>query len=152
MHMDIRKIMELIPHRFPFLLVDKVISTNQDQNIHAIKNVSINEAFFCGHFPHYPVMPGVLIIEALAQASVLLVISNMQKEEYEHKIFFFASIENARFLKQVLPGDVLNLYAEKIASRSNLWKMKCHAIVGDVKVADATISAVAVDNNNNKTE
>lgn len=143
--MDIRKIMGLIPHRFPFLLVDRVISTVGSESIHAVKNVSMNEEFFSGHFPHYPIMPGVLIIEALAQASVLLVIGSMKKEEYENKIFFFASIESVRFIKQVVPGDVLHLYAEKIRARSNLWKMKCHAMVDGEKVTDAVISAVVVD-------
>ncbi len=137
--------MGLIPHRFPFLLVDKVVDVVKDQTIHAIKNVTINEDFFNGHFPDYPVMPGVLIIEALAQASVLLVASGMNKEEYASKMFFFGSIENARFSKQVIPGDVLELHAEKLRARSNLWKMKCHAIVAGTKVTEATISAIVVE-------
>jgi 3-hydroxyacyl-[acyl-carrier-protein] dehydratase len=144
MELDIKKIMDLIPHRYPFLLVDRVLSTEGDQKIHAIKNVSMNENFFNGHFPQQPIMPGVLMIEAMAQAAVLLVVSNMSKEEYENKIFYFASIENAHFVKPVVPGDVLHLHVEKVKAKLNIWKMHGVAKVDGNKVADATISAVVV--------
>ena len=139
--MDIQRIKDILPHRYPFLLVDKVISI-EEKKIHAIKNVTINEEFFMGHFPERPVMPGVLIIEAMAQTSVLLVADKLDPNFLKEHIFFFGSIENARFLKPVLPGDTLHLYIEELQARSNIWKMKGEAFVDNKKVSEAKLSAV----------
>ena len=142
--MDVRQIMGFLPHRYPFLLVDRVIKIEGEEEIHAVKNVTMNEEFFNGHFPGRPVMPGVLIIEALAQAAVLLVVNRLGKEVLEQKEFFFSSIENARFRKVVQPGDILNLHVRKLQSRSNPWKMQGDAIVNEEKVAEAVVSAMSV--------
>ena len=106
---DIRKILDTLPHRYPFILVDKVISLVPNEKITAIKNVTINEEFFVGHFPNYPVMPGVLIIEALAQTAGILSFKSMNETADDNTLYFFVGIDNCRFKKPVVPGDVLNL-------------------------------------------
>ncbi len=142
--MDIRKIMDLLPHRFPFLLVDRVIEFKEDEYIVAIKNVTINEPYFQGHFPDYPVMPGVLIVEALAQTGGLLVINSIQ-EIPGNKIFLFSGIEKVRFRRPVYPGDQLRLKAYYIRHKMNIWKMKAEAWVGDVLTTDGILTAALVD-------
>ena len=107
--LDIRNILDTLPHRYPFILVDKVISLVPNETITAIKNVTINEEFFVGHFPNYPVMPGVLIIEALAQTAGILSFKSMNKTADDDTLYFFVGIDNCRFKKPVVPGDVLNL-------------------------------------------
>ena len=107
--LDIRKILDTLPHRYPFILVDKVISLVPNETITAIKNVTINEEFFQGHFPNYPVMPGVLIIESLAQTAGILSFKSMNKTADDDTLYFFVGIDNCRFKKPVVPGDVLNL-------------------------------------------
>lgn len=143
-HINIEQIMKIIPHRYPFLLIDKMIEMNHDQGAVAVKNVTINEDFFNGHFPGKPIMPGVLIIEAMAQASAVFVILSM-KVATEGKLVYFMSIDEAHFRKPVIPGDSLYLHIEKRRSRGNVWKMKGEARVNGVRVADAIFSAMVVD-------
>lgn len=140
---DIAGIMQAIPHRYPFLLIDKVIDVEKGVKAIGIKNVTMNENFFQGHFPAKPVMPGVLIVEAMAQTAGVIVVDSMG-EEGQGKLVYFMSIESAKFRKPVGPGDVLQLRCEAIASRKNVWKFACEAFVDDAKVAEATISAMIV--------
>jgi 3-hydroxyacyl-[acyl-carrier-protein] dehydratase len=134
--LDINRILKLLPHRYPILLVDRVLELDPRIRIKALKNVSVNEPFFQGHFPEYPVMPGVLILEALAQASALLAFS---EEKDEDSLYFFAGIDNARFKKPVIPGDQLILNAEVERYKSGIWKFKAFAMVGDDIVCQADL-------------
>ncbi|WP_089964861.1 3-hydroxyacyl-ACP dehydratase FabZ [Lihuaxuella thermophila] len=136
MELDIKQIQETIPHRYPFLLVDKITEFESGKRAVGIKNVTINEPFFQGHFPGYPVMPGVLIIEALAQVGAFVVLS---KEENKGKLAFFAGIDNVRFREQVKPGDVLTLEVEMLRLRANIGKGKGVAKVGDKVVAEGEL-------------
>jgi 3-hydroxyacyl-[acyl-carrier-protein] dehydratase len=140
---DIAGIMQAIPHRYPFLLIDKLIDLEKGVKATGIKNVTINENFFQGHFPSKPVMPGVLIIEAMAQTAGVIVVDSMG-EQGQGKLVYFMSIESAKFRKPVVPGDVLQLRCVAIASRKNVWKFACVAYVENTKVAEATISAMIV--------
>lgn len=142
--MKIEKIMELLPHRYPFLLVDRIISMDPGKEAVAIKNVSINEIFFLGHFPDKPVMPGVLLIESMAQAAVILVASDLNYD-ISNKLVYLMSIENAHFRKPVVPGDTVYLHVKKDFARSSKWKISAEAKVDNVKVADACFSAILVD-------
>ena len=137
---DITRIKELIPHRYPFLLIDKVIDIVPAESATGVKNVTVNEPFFGGHFPDHPVMPGVLIVEAMAQTCAALVAESNQ--ESEGKIVYFTSIEEAKFRKPVLPGDVLHLKVAKLQNRKSLWKFKCVAEDEGKAVTEATISAM----------
>lgn len=137
---DINRIKELIPHRYPFLLIDKVKDIVVGESATGIKNVTVNEPFFEGHFPGHPVMPGVLIVEAMAQTCAALVAES--NNDSEGKIVYFTSIEEAKFRKPVIPGDVLHLKVEKLQNRRNLWKFKCVAEVEGKNVTEATISAM----------
>ncbi|MCH2037885.1 MAG: 3-hydroxyacyl-ACP dehydratase FabZ [Rickettsiales bacterium] len=141
---DTQEILSMIPHRYPIMLVDRVTEIEEGERIVALKNVTYNESFFQGHFPGKPVMPGVLIIEALAQASAVLVVRTM-KEETEDKIVYFMSIDDARFRKPVVPGDSLYLHLSKIKNRGNIWKFSGEAKVEGKKVAEAVITAMIVD-------
>lgn len=141
---DIERIMQMIPHRYPFLLVDKVINIVKDESAVGIKNVTVNEPFFVGHFPTKPIMPGVLIIESMAQTSALLVVETLGKAT-EGKLVYFMSVDEARFRKPVLPGDVLEIHVQKIKSRGNVWKFICEAHTANGKAAEAIISAMIVD-------
>lgn len=132
--MDIKEIMEIIPHRYPFLLIDKVIEIVEGKKIVAIKNVTMNEYFFQGHFPVEPVMPGVLIIEAMAQAGACAILSI---EEYKGKIAYFGAINNAKFRDKVVPGDTLRLEVELVKLKKVAGIGKGIAYVGDKKVAEA---------------
>ena len=140
----IERIMEMIPHRYPFLLIDKIIELQLGEYAVGVKNVTINEQHFIGHFPGKPVMPGVLIIEAMAQTSAVLVVQTLGKEA-EGKLVYFMSIEEAKFRKPVVPGDSLHIRVVKEQSRRNVWKFACTATVDGVKAAEATISAMIVD-------
>ncbi len=141
MPIDINRIMEMIPHRYPILLVDRVVEMVDGESAHALKNVTMNEPHFMGHFPQYPVMPGVLIVEALAQTAAIVVVEAMG-EEAEGKTVLFMSIDNAKFRKQVVPGDVLHLYVEKVQSRGPVWKFKGRGEVDGVVVAEASFAAM----------
>jgi 3-hydroxyacyl-[acyl-carrier-protein] dehydratase len=135
-NLDINKILKLLPHRYPILLVDRVLELDPRVRIKALKNVSVNEPYFQGHFPDYPVMPGVLILESLAQTSALLAFS---EEKDDDSLYFFAGIDHARFKKPVIPGDQLILNAEVDRYKSGIWKFKAHATVGDDIVCQAEL-------------
>ena len=143
----IEDIVAMIPHRYPFLLIDRVISIDPGIGAVALKNVTINENFFIGHFPTKPVMPGVLIVEAMAQAAAVFLIKESGCE-MKDKLIYFTSIDNAKFRKPVVPGDSMYLHLSKIQSRGTLWKMSGEARVDGKIVAESTFSAMLVDNKN----
>ncbi len=142
--MDIARIMELIPHRYPFLMIDRMENVVTGSRATGIKNVSVNEWFFQGHFPDHKVMPGVLIIEAMAQTSAALVVHTLG-EASEGNLVYFMSIDNARFRKPVHPGDRLHVDVEKQRSRRNVWKFDGRATVEGVLVAEASYTAMILD-------
>jgi len=121
---DIHQILKLLPHRYPILLVDRVLEIEQGQRIKAIKNVSINEPYFLGHFPHRPVMPGVLMLEAMAQAAAILSFDSMGKALDDNSVYYFAGIDAARFKRPVEPGDQLVMDVELVRSRAGIFKFK----------------------------
>ncbi|MBI4190565.1 MAG: 3-hydroxyacyl-ACP dehydratase FabZ [Betaproteobacteria bacterium] len=137
--MDIHQILEYLPHRYPFLLVDRVVSCEPGKRIVAVKNVTINEPFFAGHFPHHPVMPGVLIIEALAQAAAILTFSAHNHKADDTLVYYFVGIDKARFKKPVIPGDVLELNAEIKRFARGIWWFSAHARVADQVVTEAEL-------------
>ncbi|WP_019995191.1 3-hydroxyacyl-ACP dehydratase FabZ [Aureimonas ureilytica] len=139
---DILKIMQLLPHRYPFLLVDRIIEIDGDRKAIGIKNVTASEPHFQGHFPHYPVMPGVLIIEGMAQTAGA--ICQLATGGNANSIVYFMTIDNAKFRKPVVPGDTLQYHVTQTKKRGNIWKFDCVATVSDQKVAEATISAMLV--------
>ena len=136
-HLDINAIMLRLPHRYPFLLVDRVLEYTSGQNIRALKNVTYNEPFFMGHFPGRPLMPGVIIIEALAQAAGILCFVTANVIPDEETRFYFVGIDDARFRKPVVPGDQLVLTARLERSMRGIWKFSTAALVGDKEVAHA---------------
>ncbi|TCS64164.1 3-hydroxyacyl-ACP dehydratase FabZ [Varunaivibrio sulfuroxidans] len=142
---DIVRIMEMIPHRYPFLMIDRVVDITPDVGATGVKNVTINEPFFQGHFPGHPVMPGVLMIEAMAQTAAVVVVRTMGKGA-EGKLVYFMSVDQARFRKPVTPGDTVRFVVEKKRQRANVWKFQGNAFVGDVLVAEAVFAAMIVDN------
>jgi 3-hydroxyacyl-[acyl-carrier-protein] dehydratase len=142
--LDIQQIMDMLPHRYPFLLVDRVVEFEAGKRILAYKNVSINEPFFQGHFPSQPIMPGVLIMEALAQAGGIFVIKSLDVPTAD-KLFLFTGIESAKFRRQVVPGDRLMLDAVVLRHKLNIWKMQGKATVDGVLVAEGIFSAAVVD-------
>jgi 3-hydroxyacyl-[acyl-carrier-protein] dehydratase len=144
MTLDIRQIMEALPHRYPFLLLDRIVSMDKGKHIVAIKNVTINENFFNGHFPGFPVMPGVLIVEAMAQAGGILALQDLGGELGEKKIFFM-SIEKARFRQPVVPGDQLRIEVSVQRRRSTIWKMTGKTYVQDKLVTDAVLQAMITE-------
>ena len=141
---DIERLMELIPHRYPFLMIDRVEEIIPGESCIGVKNVTIGEPYFQGHFPVRPVMPGVLIIEALAQTAAALVVETLGKAAMG-KLVYFMAIENARFRQPVVPGDVLRLYVTKLRSRGPVWKFGGEAKVGETVVAEATYTAMIMD-------
>ena len=140
--MDINQILDHLPHRYPFVLVDKVLSYNLGKHIDAIKNVTINEPFFPGHFPHYPVMPGVLVVEALAQAAAILSFKTINDKPNDHSVYYFVGIDKARFKKPVIPGDQLKLNVSIERTIKGIWKYKGIAMVEDEIAAEAEIMCV----------
>lgn len=142
MSIDINGILQHIPHRYPFLLVDRVLEVESGKRIKALKNVTINEEFFNGHFPKYPVMPGVLIIEALAQAAGILSFCSSETPPDENTLYFFAGIDNARFKRQVVPGDQLILAVELVKTARGVWKFQAKAYVDDTLAAEADLTCV----------
>lgn len=142
---NIDRILKSLPHRYPLLLVDRIISIEKNKKIVAVKNVTFNEPHFTGHFPNHPIMPGVLIIEAMAQAGALIVTADPDFNP-EEKLVYFMSIDNAKFRKPVIPGDVLELHIEVVQNRGNVWKLSGVGIVNGSKVAEAQLSAMLVDN------
>lgn len=141
---DINRIMQMIPHRYPFLMVDKVVNLIPNESAIGIKNVTINEPFFQGHFPQRPVMPGVLIIEAMAQTAAVLVVETLGPSA-EGKLVYFMSVDSARFRKPVGPGDTLAIHVYKERSRGNVWKFRGEAKVGETLMAEATYAAMILD-------
>jgi 3-hydroxyacyl-[acyl-carrier-protein] dehydratase len=142
--LDILDIMRMLPHRYPLLMIDRVIDIHTGESATGIKNVSINEHYFAGHFPTKPVMPGVLIIEAMAQTAAVVVIHSMGGSA-EGKLVYFMSIDEARFRKPVMPGDQLQLRVKKVQSRRNIWKFRGEGYVGDKLCAEAEFTAMIVD-------
>ena len=138
--LDIIEIMAILPHRYPFLLVDKVLEMEQGKRIVAIKNVTMNEPFFQGHFPGHPVMPGVLIIEAMAQVAAIMAYL-ASGSEAEDKVSYFMSIDNARFRKPVKPGDTLRIEIETIFHKRGIWSVAGKTYVGDTLVTEAELKA-----------
>jgi 3-hydroxyacyl-[acyl-carrier-protein] dehydratase len=142
--LDINRIMNILPHRPPFLLVDRVLEMEHGKSIAAIKNVSMNEPFFPGHFPGHPVMPGVLILEALAQAACILAIESSD-ESVRSKVTYFAGIDNVKFRRPVFPGDQLRLEAEVVACKRGIWLFKAFARVDGKLVTEAELKATFAD-------
>lgn len=138
--LDILGLMRLLPHRYPFLLVDRIIEIDGDNSAIGIKNVTANEPHFQGHFPEQPVMPGVLIIEAMAQTAGAICIRSTGEDR--PSLVYFMTIDNAKFRRPVVPGDCLEIHVRKLKQRGNIWRFACEAIVGDTKVAEAEISAM----------
>jgi 3-hydroxyacyl-[acyl-carrier-protein] dehydratase len=141
---DIQQIMRDIPHRYPFLLLDRVVDLVANQSAVGVKNVSVNEPFFAGHFPNHPVMPGVLIIESMAQTAAVLVVETLGPEA-AGKVVYFMSIEGAKFRRPVVPGDQLRIHVNKDRNRGNVWKFSAVARVDGVSVAEATYAAMIMD-------
>ena len=145
--MDIHRILECLPHRYPFLLIDRVLSIEPDKQIVALKNVTINEPFFPGHYPHHPVMPGVLMIEAMAQASALLSFKSMGGMQDKDSVYYFAGIDGARFKRPVAPGDQMIIKASLIRSMRGVFKFGATIEVDGQLAAEAelmcTVKSVA---------
>jgi len=138
--MDIHQILKRLPHRYPILLVDRVIALEKGKSIKALKNVTINEPFFQGHFPYRSVMPGVLMLEALAQAAALLAFDAMGKEPSEDLVYYFAGIDNARFKRPVEPGDQLTLDVEMVRMKAGIFKFNCSASVDGTLAVQADLT------------
>ena len=141
---DILSVMQAIPHRYPFLLIDKIVDLVPNVSAIGVKNVSINESFFAGHFPNHPVMPGVLIIESMAQTAAVLVVKTLGPEA-AGKVVYFMSIEGAKFRRPVVPGDQVRIHVVKERNRGNVWKFHAIARVDGTSVAEATYAAMIMD-------
>ena len=141
---DIQRIMSLLPHRYPFLLIDRIVEMDGEHSALGIKNVTINEPFFAGHFPGNPIMPGVLLIEAMAQTAAALVIAHLG-ERKEGNLVYFMSIDKARFRRPVLPGHVVRFPVRLLQKRAPVWRYSAEAQVDGVKFAEAEIGAMLVD-------
>ncbi len=137
---EIGRLLELLPHRYPFLLVDRIVSVDGDDSAVGIKNVTVNEPFFVGHFPNRPIMPGVLIIEGMAQTAGAICIHSMKGQA--PALVYFMTIDNAKFRKPVVPGDTVEYRLNKVQHRGSVWRYSAEAWVKDAKVAEAVISAL----------
>jgi 3-hydroxyacyl-[acyl-carrier-protein] dehydratase len=142
--LDIARILQAIPHRYPFLMIDRVVDLVTNQSAIGIKNVSVNESFFQGHFPNHPVMPGVLIIEAMAQTAAILVVETLGPDA-AGRVVYFMSVEGAKFRRPVIPGDQLRIHCSKQRNRGNVWKFTAVARVDGISVAEATYAAMIMD-------
>ena len=142
---DIQRILEMIPHRYPFVMVDRIIDLTPGESAVGLKNVSMNEPYFLGHFPGHPVMPGVLIVESMAQTAAVLVVQTMGHEA-EGKLVYFMSVDECRFRRPVVPGDQLHVHVARERRRGNVWKFRGEAKVDGQTVAEAVISAMILDN------
>ncbi|HYH22560.1 MAG TPA: 3-hydroxyacyl-ACP dehydratase FabZ [Azospirillum sp.] len=141
---DIMRVMQMIPHRYPMLMIDRVVDVVLGESAVGVKNVTINEPFFAGHFPSRPVMPGVMMIEAMAQTAAVLVVATLGTEA-EGKLVYFMTVDEARFRKPVMPGDTLHIHVTKVRSRGNVWKFKGEAKVGETLCSEAIFSAMILD-------
>lgn len=139
MEMNIYEVMKRIPHRYPFLLIDRVLNCEPDKSITAIKNVSVNEPCFQGHFPDYPVFPGVLVVEAMAQSTAILTFASMAEVSQSDSVFVLAGVDGARFKRQVVPGDVITVTAEILRKTRHVWKFATNASVEGRTVCSAEI-------------
>ncbi len=139
---DIQKLLTLLPHRYPFLLIDRIRDVDGDNSAVGIKNVTMNEPHFTGHFPGRPVMPGVLIVEAMAQTAGAICVANLGDDS--PSLVYFMTIDGAKFRKPVVPGDVLEIHVRKLKQRGTIWRFACEAKVDGQKVAEAEISAMIV--------
>ncbi|MBM3506308.1 MAG: 3-hydroxyacyl-ACP dehydratase FabZ [Alphaproteobacteria bacterium] len=142
---DILQILQMIPHRYPMLMVDRVVEMVPDQSAVGIKNVSINEPHFAGHFPGRPIMPGVMIVEAMAQTAAVLVAYSERELQGSSKLVYFLAIDNARFRRPVVPGDSMRILVNRTHRRGNVWKFDSKCTVDDKVVAEANFSAMVVD-------
>ena len=141
---DIARVMKLLPHRYPFLMIDKIVDMDGDNSAVGIKAVTINEPFFQGHFPQFPVMPGVLLIEAMAQTAGALCADNLG-EKYEASLVFFMTIDKAKFRRPVVPGDTVHFHVKKVRSRGRVFRYGCEAKVNGQLVAEAEVQAMIAD-------
>ncbi len=137
--MNIEEVMRHLPHRYPFLLIDRVLACEPHKQIVALKNVTMNEEFFVGHFPNHPVMPGVLVIEALAQSAAILAFRSLDRKPDGKSVVYFVGIDHARFKRPVFPGDQLMLHSDLILVKRGIWKFKCVAKVHETTVAEAEL-------------
>lgn len=147
---DIARIVEMIPHRYPMLMIDRVIEMVPDQSATGIKNVSINEPQFRGHFPNHPVMPGVMIVESMAQTAAVLVVHTLGSDA-EGKLVYFMSIDGARFRRPVVPGDTMHVHVVKVRNRGPVWKFSAEAKVEGNVVAEAEFAAMIRDDDGSAT-
>ena len=142
--LDIARIMHAIPHRYPMLMIDRMVNVIRGESAIGIKNVSVNENFFTGHFPGHPVMPGVLIIESMAQTAAVLVVETLGPQA-AGRVVYFMTIESAKFRRPVVPGDQLRVHVTKVRHRGNVWKFSGVARVDGISVAEATYAAMIMD-------
>jgi len=143
--LDIYKVLEYLPHRYPFLLIDRVVDYTKGESLVALKNVTVNEPFFPGHFPHHPVMPGVLILEALAQATGILAFISTDSQPTDDSLYYFVGIDNARFKQPVQPGDQMMLHVEVLKNKRGVWKFNAVAKVEDKIVTSAELMCAKRD-------
>jgi len=143
--LDIHGVMKHLPHRYPFLLIDRVLDYTPGESLHALKNVTYNEPFFTGHFDHHPVMPGVLILEALAQATGILAFITTESLPDEKSLYYFVGIDSARFKSPVSPGDQLDLYVDVIKEKRGIWKFNAEAKVDGKVVTSAELMCAQRD-------
>jgi len=143
---DIREILRLLPHRYPFVMIDRIIDIRGEEHGIGIKNVTINEPQFSGHFPDNPVMPGVLLIEGMAQTAGVLCLRQMDEAARARSMFYFLTIDKAKFRKPAVPGDTIEYHVNKIAHRRNMWWYRAEAKVGDALIAEAEVGAVITEN------
>lgn len=140
---DIKRILQLLPHRYPFLMIDRIVDMDEDRSAVGIKNVTYNEPYFHGHFPSYPVMPGVLLVEGMAQTAGALCIANLDAT-YEPELIYFMSIDRARFRRPVVPGDQVHFHVQKVRNRGRVWRFRAAARVDGKLVAEAEVCAIMV--------